>query len=386
MPWQEVSTVSLRQELVVFATEGPATVRELCRRYGVSAKTAYKWLARYAGEGVSGLRDRSRRPHGSPRQTRPALEAAVLAVRAAHPEWGGRKIRHVLLRRGVSGAPAPSTITAILRRHGLLASAAGVAPHAFTRFEHATPNELWQMDFKGHFALPQGRCHPLTILDDHSRFAVGLRACGNEQGTTVQQCLQRVFRRYGLPRRMLMDNGAPWGSDRAHPYTPLTAWLLRLGIRVSHGRPYHPQTQGKTERFHRTLKAELLTPQPFRDLLDCQTHFDRWRQTYNLERPHQALAYAVPASRYQPSPRRFPETLPPIVYGPDDLIRKVQADGAISYRAQAYLISKAFRGYPVALRPTSTDGQFDVYFCHHRVTQLDVRHPRDSPASRMPPG
>ncbi|MGH2671036.1 MAG: IS481 family transposase, partial [bacterium] len=311
MSWQEVSTVSLRQEFVMLATAEGANVRALCRRYTISPKTGYKWLARYRRQGRAGLTDRARRPHRSPTRTPAALERAVLAVRAAHPVWGGRKIRAVLLARGHQRLPSPSTVTAILRRHGQLAPAEGARHTAWQRFEHDAPNRLWQMDFKGHFALLHGRCHPLTVLDDHSRFAVGLQACGDETGQTVQARLTACFRRYGLPEALLVDNGAPWGSDVAHPHTPLTAWLLRLGVRVCHARPYHPQTQGKDERFHRTLKAEVLGTRVLRDLPQCQREFDRWRDVYNLERPHEALALAVPASRYQPSPRAFPEVLPP---------------------------------------------------------------------------
>ncbi|MGH7429172.1 MAG: helix-turn-helix domain-containing protein, partial [Candidatus Methylomirabilaceae bacterium] len=186
MSWQEVSTVSLRQEFVMLATAEGANVRALCRRYTISPKTGYKWLARYRRQGRAGLTDRARRPHRSPTRTPAALERAVLAVRAAHPVWGGRKIRAVLLARGHQRLPSPSTVTAILRRHGQLAPAEGARHTAWQRFEHDAPNRLWQMDFKGHFALLHGRCHPLTVLDDHSRFAVGLQACGDETGQTVQ--------------------------------------------------------------------------------------------------------------------------------------------------------------------------------------------------------
>ena len=150
----------------------------------------------------------------------------------------------------------------------------------------------------------------MTVLDDHSRFSILLQACANERTETVRECLTAAFRLYGLPVRMLMDNGSPWGNDANHPRTPLTVWLMRLGIQVSHGRPYHPQTQGKEERFHRTLNVELLQGRRFADWATCQAAFDRWRGVYNTERPHQALDLATPISRYTPSPRSFPETLP----------------------------------------------------------------------------
>lgn len=373
MPWQEVSTVSLRQEFVMLASVEGANVRALCRRYTISPRTGYKWLGRYRRQGRAALTDRSRRPHRSPTRTPPALEQAVLAVRAAHPVWGARKLRAVLQAAGHPALPSPSTVTAILRRHGQLPPAAATPPRAWQRFEHDAPNRLWQMDFKGHFALLAGRCHPLTVLDDHSRFAVGLQACGDQTGQTVQARLTACLRRYGLPEAILVDNGPPWGSDAAHPHTPLTAWLLRLGVRVLHTRPYHPQTQGKDERFHRTLKAEVLGTRVLRDLPHCQREFDRWRDVYNLERPHDALGLAVPASRYRASPLAFPEILPPIEYGPGALVRKVAEGGEISYRNQPFRVGRAFCGYPVALRPTLVDGVLDVFFCHQKVAQINLR-------------
>ena len=379
MPWQEVSTVSLRQEFVMLASVEGANVRALCRRYTISPKTGYKWLARYRRQGRAALTDRSRRPHRSPTRTAPALERAVLAVRAAHPVWGARKLRAVLQAAGHPALPSPSTVTAILRRHGQLPPAAATPPRAWQRFEHDAPNRLWQMDFKGHFALLAGRCHPLTVLDDHSRFAVGLQACGDQTGQTVQARLTACLRRYGLPEAILVDNGPPWGSDAAHPHTPLTAWLLRLGVRVVHTRPYHPQTQGKDERFHRTLKAEVLGTRVLRDLAQCQREFDRWRDVYNLERPHDALGLAVPASRYRASPLAFPEILPPIEYGPGALVRKVAERGEISYRNQPFRVGKAFCGYPVALRPTLVDGVLDVFFCHQKVAQINLRDQDELP-------
>jgi transposase InsO family protein len=242
---------------------------------------------------------------------------------------------------------------------------------AFHRFEREHPNELWQMDFKGHFAMTQGgRCHPLTVLDDCSRFLLGLKACANETRETVTEQLTSIFRLYGIPDRMLMDNGSPWGSDGNNPYTRLTVWLIRLGINISHGRPYHPQTQGKDERLHRTLKAELISRRRFHDLGHCQPAFDDWRDTYNHVRPHQALDMSVPGERYEPSSRSFPETLTPILYDTGDIVRKVDVCGRISFRNRKFRVGKAFHQQPVALRPTDTDGIFQVFFCHKSVAQI----------------
>jgi transposase InsO family protein len=371
MPWCEVSTMSLREEFVMLALHEGSNRRELCRRFGVSPKTGYKWLNRYRAHGEAGLLDQSRRPHHSPQRTREAMEEAVVAMRRKHPAWGGRKIRRRLEKLGYRGVPSPSTLTAILRRQGWVAPRASA--RAFQRFEHDAPNRLWQMDFKGHFALDTGRCHPLTVLDDHSRFNLLLRACANEQGATVRQALCATFSRYGLPERILIDNGAPWGSDAPHPLTPLTVWLMRLDIGVIHTRPYHPQTLGKDERFHRTLSVELIGHRRFRDLAQCQRRFDRWRDSYNLERPHEALGMEVPVSRYQPSARAFSETLAPIEYAPGDIVRKVQAQGELFFHGHVFRISKALRGYPVALRPTQHEAIFSVHFCQTKVADIDLR-------------
>jgi len=373
MSWREASAMSLRRELVTLALGDGANIRQVCRHFDVSPKTGYKWIGRWLEGGVVALQDRSRRPHHSPRRTAPHLERAVLDVRDAHPTWCGRKIRDRLLAIGMAHPPSASTITEILRRHGRLDPGHSRPSRAWQRFEAPAPNALWQMDFKGHFPLSySGRCHPLTVLDDHSRFALGLRACPNERGATVQEQLIGIFRRYGLPDRILVDNGSPWGSDAEHVYTPLTAWLIRLGIGVAHSAPYHPQTLGKDERFHRTVKAEAIGTRIFRDLDECQRRFDQWRDIYNFERPHDSLGRAVPGNRYQLSRQSFPETLPSIEYGPQDLVRKVQANGEIYFRQHAFHVGKAFRGQPVGLRPTTSDGVWDVHFCHQKVATIHL--------------
>jgi transposase InsO family protein len=375
MPWKEVSLMSLRSEFVQLAQQPGANIALLAQRFGISRKTAYKWLHRFQAGGPAALIDQSRKPQGSPARTPEALEQVVVELRSKHPAWGGRKLRRRLQDLGHSVVPAASTITAILHRHGQIAegSRAGQT-HAWQRFEHPHPNDLWQMDFKGHIGLTDGtRCHPLTVLDDHSRYALGLIACANEQTETVRAALSGLFARYGLPGRMLMDNGSPWGDDGDNPYTALTVWLLRLGIGVSHGRARHPQTQGKDERFHRTLVAELLTQRTFSSVVSCQEPFDAFRYVYNHERPHESLGLAVPVRRYQPSPRTLPAELPPIVYDTTDEVRKVQEGGWFSYRGRDYRVSAAFRGYPLALRANGQEGEKGVWFCAHQVGTLDLR-------------
>ena len=375
MPWRTTTVEAERREFVRMVASGALSTREACRRFAVSPTTAYKWLGRLEAHGADGLRDASRAPLHSPRRTPPELEARVCAVRVAHPRWGGRKIQHVLRRDGVTEAPAPSTCTDILRRAGLLA-ASERAQHAWQRFEHEAPNRLWQMDFKGHVACGSGRCHPLTILDDHSRFNLCLAACADERAETVRQQLIATYRRYGLPDAMLMDNGAPWGSDRLHPYTRVTVWMMRLGVIISHGAPMHPQTQGKDERFHRTLKAEVLDTRPVWYAHDeMQGAFDVYRPVYNYERPHEGIGMAVPGDRYTPSTRPYPEVLLPIEYAPGDEVRWVQDKGRISFRGRTVRVGRGFLGEPVALRPTAQDGVWEVYYCAQRIARVDLTEP-----------
>ena len=373
MPWKVDAVEVQRLELVKLVASGALSIAELARRFGVSRKTVYKWTARFKAAENEALADRSRRPKGSPNRTDQALEERILKLREAHPAWGGRKLRAVLLRQRIA-PPAASTITEILRRHGKLDEEQANKHRAFQRFEREAPNQLWQMDYKGHFPLSEGgRCHPLTVLDDHSRYSIGLVACGNERGETVREALVEMFRRCGMPLQMLMDNGAPWGNDRENPWTPLTVWLLKLGVHVSHGRPYHPQTQGKDERFHQTLKAELLRGREFRDLRDCQLRFDPWRQIYNFERPHEALGMRVPGDRYEPSPRAYPEKMLPWSPAPDDQVRCVQHGGRLAFHGETWHMSKAFYGEQVFVRPTAKDGCWEVWFGPQCLGMLNER-------------
>lgn len=371
MPWREVSVMEQRREFVRLAMLEGVNRRELCRRFGVSADVGYKWLARAAaGEALD---DRSRRPLESPSRTGAAIEAAVLAVRDEHPAWGARKIAGRLARLGIA-PPAASTVHAILRRHGRIGPAAGAGGKAFTRFERDEPNALWQMDFKGWIRTSDGRvCHPLTVIDDHSRFAPCLQACGDQRGATVRPRLEAAFRRYGLPQAIFVDNGTPWGDAGGERWTRFGVWLLKLGVELIHSRPYHPQGRGKNERFHRTLKAEVFSLHTLRDLDQAQRAFDRWRQVYNHERPHEALDHNVPASRWRPSPRSMPEHLPEPHYDHGEETRRVGTTKAyVSFRGRLWRVPKAFRGERLAIRPLQHDGRYGVFFAARRIATIDL--------------
>lgn len=373
MPWQECSVECQRAEFVRRAQVGDVPFAELCREYGISRPTGYRWVERaVAGEPLT---DQSRRPHTSPRQTGPEMTARVLALRHAHPAWGARKLRHWLLEAGVPDVPAASTITAILRRGGLLSPD---PPHRdFLRFEHEVPNAVWQMDFMGHRPLGTGRVHPWSLLDDHSRFALALVACANQQQTTVHALLTTVFRTVGLPQAILCDNGSPWGTAGMGGLTAFEAWLLRLGIEPWHGRPYHPQTQGKVERFHGTIAREVFTPRLFPTLDEAQASFDVFRASYNHERPHEALGYATPASRYRSSARPFPEVAPPVVYDAGAIVKTVTQHGSIAWHGQQHFISRGLVGEPVELRPTEDPAVWTVLYVQRPITVIDVRSPSE---------
>lgn len=379
MVWMEKSTVSLRQEFVYLAGQDGANVSALCRQFGISSKTGYKWLNRFdaAAGDVQALHDRSRRPLSSPARSSDAVEQAVLALRRAHPAWGGRKIARRLLDLGQAEL-APSTVTHILNRHGLISPAASDAARPWQRFEHDTPNSLWQIDFKGHFPTLAGRCHALTLLDDHSRFNLRLHALARTDTSAVREQLIHVFERYGLPLRINADNGSPWGTpkDSGRSLSELAVWLIRQGVRVSFSAPHHPQTNGKLERFHRTLDTEVLAGRHFTDLQAVQSAFDAWRTGYNCERPHQALNMGTPVQRYRPSAVAYSAAMRPIEYPDTDRVVTVGWNGFLHFQGRKLHVSSALKGLPIGIRPSlEFDGVHDAYFCHQRFTQFDLREP-----------
>jgi transposase InsO family protein len=380
MPWKHVDIMTLRQEFVSLASQQDANISQLCQRFGISRKTGYKWLARAAPDDPGALADRPRRPLKSPTRSSAAIEELVVRLRRQHPCWGARKLARRLQDLGHADIPTPSTVNRILQRHGLITDVASQASTAWTRFEHARPNDLWQMDFKGHFPTMAGICHPLTIIDDHSRYNIVLQSCSQPNGAQVQQALEAAFRRYGMPVRINVDNGSPWGSPSRpeHGITALTIWLIRLGIAISHSRPAHPQTNGKDERFHRTLKAELLSGQNFASLEQAQQAFDGWRHIYNHERPHEALGMAVPVTRYRPSALPYPEQLPEVSYRSGDLVQTVGWDGKIVLQGRRLKVSNALHRHRIAARPVSgEDGVYELYYGHQRFDWIDLReHPR----------
>lgn len=401
MAWQARSIVEQREEFVVMASAPGACVSVLCERFGISRETGYKWLRRWREVGgevggeasahrVCALRDRSRRPRSSPSKSSDAMERLIVEAREVHPAWGGRKLRAFLQQRGHAGLPSASTVTAILHRHGLITPQASDAATPWQRFEREQPNDLWQMDFKGPIATRRGLggCHALTVLDDHSRFSLGVCACKDQRMPTVRNHLTRLFQRYGLPWQMLADNGPPWAGGACsdgEQWTELKVWLLRLGVVLTHGRPYHPQTQGKDERFHRTLKAELLSRVDIEHVTHAQQLFDPWRDVYNLERPHEALELCTPASRYRVSERAMPDKLIDYEPSPDHVARTVKEGGHVRYAGERWYIGRAWNQMTLGLAASPATGMTDVYCGPYLIAHLNTSHAKDTPRVRAAP-
>ena len=369
MPWKEITAMCQKRTFVAAAIQRETSFTALCQAYGISRKTGYKWLSRYL-EG-EGLDERSRRPHSCGGKTLPETEELILNERAKHPTWGPRKLRRSLENQHYTGLPCKSTIENILKRNGCIEPEASIAATAFTRFQRAQPNELWQMDFKGDFAMVNGqRCFPLTILDDHSRFSLCLHA---NSGTNYEEFLPvftRVLEEYGLPDAILCDNGKPWGDSHGG-ITAFEVWMMRMDVLPIHGRCRHPQTQGKDERFHRTLKHDLLKRRAFLDLADAQAAFDSFRREYNEERPHDALNLEVPAKFYRPSQRKLSEADKPVVYDSGARLRKVNYKGYISICQKRYFLSDSLIGEYIQLNDCEED-VVALQYGHFEIARIDL--------------
>ena len=370
MPWLETAVRDQRVQFVMTARRPGANVSAVCQAFGISRKTGYKWLSREAAVGsVAILADQSRRPHRSPTRTADAVTQRVGELRATYG-WGGEKLAVVLAAEGVR--LRPRTIDRIIQREGWTRRDAAPAP-ALQRFTRAAPNELWQMDAKGAYPLAdQQRCHTLSILDDHSRFVVGLTPLLRLQTGAVRAALIRSFEGYGVPAAMLMDHGAPWWSTQGPAgLTRLVVFLLKQGIRVVFSAVRHPQTQGKVERFHRTLAERLRWVGVPTTLVGFRRTLAWFREEYNELRPHAALGLTPPAAHFTPSARVYRPTPRPWIY-PNGLdIRRVHPQGHVRVAGQAFFVSEALAGEDVACLPVAD--RILVIYRHMYVREL---HPR----------
>jgi putative transposase len=348
----------------------------LAERHGVSRKTLYKWIERFEEEGVTGLPDQARRPGSHPNQTPEEVEGAITAFRRKHPDWGPKKIVHVLSERDEETRwPARSTVAAILKRHGLVKPRRRRRPVGHpghpTTVAHA-PNELWATDFKGEFRTGDGTyCFPLTVSDLHSRYLVGCRGLRSIKTDGVKKSFERLFREYGLPEAIRSDNGVPFASTGLGRLSRLSVWWIKLGIRPELTQPARPDQNGSHERMHRTLKKATTRP-PAGDLVRQQKRFDTFRLEFNTERPHEAIGMKKPAELYRPSPRPFPAVLPTIEYPGHFEVRRVSRNGGIRWRRGWLNVSHPLIDENVGLEEVD-DGVWDLYFGSLLLGRFDER-------------
>jgi len=383
MPWSETSPMDQRLQFIADA-QRDEDFSNVCRRYGISRKTGYKWCERYAASGVTGLVDASRRPHSSPNASDAASVAALLELRRRHPHWGGKKLVTILARRHPTWAAiAPSTAAALLKRHGLIMSPRRRRPvgHPGRPTPLLTePNATWTTDFKGQFRTRDGvLCYPLTIADGATRYLLACRGLHSVREAERRPMFVRTFREYGLPDRMRSDNGVPFATTALARLSALSVWWIRLGIVPELIEPGHPEQNGRHERMHRTLKRETLRP-PSATLRHQQRAFDRFQEEFNSERPHEALEQATPASVYTASLRAYPARLPPLEYPAQCEVRRVSGNGGIRWDNHWVNVSHVLRGEYIAFDEVD-DGLWTVHFgrlllgrFHERLLRIEDAH------------
>lgn len=364
-----------RVEFVVAASRKENSLSQLCAEFGISRPTGYNWLKRYQANGIRGVEEKSRRPHHSPRQTATGLEERVVELRRERPDWGARKIQHLLREEGIR-LPG-STIHRIFLRYDLVRDC-DRQPLAVKRFEREKPNQLWQMDFKG----PKGwnqPVGPLSVLDDHSRYALALQNTGSTQAQGVRVVLERVFRECGVPEGMLMDHGTPWFNTQGRRgWSQFTVWLMDQDVALYFSGYQHPQTQGKVERFHRSLTTALLrrgTPEEEQR----QPWLDAFRHEYNCVRPHEALQMRTPHQVWEKSLRPYREQSARWQYPSGSEVKEVDSIGQFRLNRRRYYISKALAGRVVGL--LEVNQRILVYYRRTLICELDPLQARSIAAA-----
>lgn len=365
-----------RHRFVSLALSGEFTVSELCDQFGVSRKTGHKWLRRYHAHGRAGLENRSRAPVRVPGRTRAEVERLIVRERERHATWGPKKIRQRLREQyGVGEPPATSTVGAVLKRHGLVKNrrrrvgAYKAEHHTLTRA--LRPNHVWAADFKGWFMLKDGtRCDPLTVSDLYSRYVLRAQAVPQATQYWTQRAFRSLFKRYGLPEIIRVDNGAPFATGALGGLSKLSVWWISLGIEVEFIRPGCPQDNGCHERMHRTMKQECCSPvSPNRNAQ--QQRFDRWRKEFNSARPHESLSQRYPGDLYRASQRRLGESIGLPLYAPGTMTRNVDGSGFISVEGVRHLVGEAYAGAKVALEHSAESGLTRVRYGNVRVGIID---------------
>ena len=376
MPWTHTHPMLERAAFIEAHLQGLYSTAELAARFGVSRKTAYKWLHRYREGGLDALADRSHAVKAHPQQTPPEVEALLIEARQRHPSWGPRKLLTYLQRRHPDVClPAASTVGVILKRHGLIEPRRRrrkpIHPGR-TPLRAEAPGELWCTDFKGEFKTLDGLyCYPLTVTDAHSRFVLCCHGLLSTAQQGVRPCFERLFREHGLPRAIRTDNGNPFATRALCGLSKLNVWWIKLGIEHQRIEAGHPEQNGRHERMHRTLKAETTRP-PEPDLWAQQRRFDAWRREFNEERPHEALAGAVPASVYRSAPRTMPDRLPEPAYPAHYETRWVSKCGTFRFKHRQLFLSQALPQEWIGLEEVA-DGIWSVYFYDRLLARLDER-------------
>lgn len=365
MSWKASDPMSERVRFIGLLKSKQRTVAGLCREFGISRKTAYKWEERFDQDGLEGLKERSRAPHAPARETPEEIRELLIAARKSHPTWGPRKLKAWLENEDESlDLPYPSTIGDLLKREGLVQPRRRrqrALSGSFTKPAGIEePNQEWNADFKGEFRLGNGRyCYPLTLSDAYSRYLLGIRALEGTAGAGTRPFFERAFREFGLPLRLRTDNGSPFAGTGLGRLSVLSVWWIRLGILPVRGRPHHPQDNGRHERMHRTLKAETTRP-PAPQSRSQQRRFDAFLREYNQERPHEALGQQPPARLYRASIRPFPKVLPEPEYPSHYETRKV-CRGEFTWHSRSVFVGQSLDGERIGLVEID-DGLWRVYF------------------------
>lgn len=367
MPWESKSVEELRKEFVLAAKKN-VNFSALCREFGITRKTGYKWLERYA-EGLS-LSDKSRKPFNIANRTCEEVELLIVSLRLENPGWGARKLKEVLERKGYE-IPCAKTVNNILNRYGCISTEESIKHKPFVRFEKDHCNEMWQTDFKGEFKMVDNNyCYPLNIFDDHSRFAIKI-APSLTTANTVIPVFRSAFEEYGMPESVLSDNGAQFAGFR-QGFTQFEKWLMNHDVLPIHGRILHPQTQGKIERFHRTMKNELLKHTVIQDIHDADKQFQLWREKYNTVRPHEALNMRCPADVYTPSNKTYIDPVAPYEYGGQYHVIKVNSWGYVRFDKWQIYLSETMIDEHIEFRPNFHGDSFIACYRNFKIAEFSV--------------
>ena len=378
MPWKEIRVVDERVRFIAAVKEDPkGNFAQLCRRFGIHRSQGYKWLARYNELGPPGLQDRKPIAHRCPHRTADAVVDRIVTLRKRHPFDGPKKLRVRLLELGETDLPVPaaSTIGDILDRYGLIRPRRArlrVPPNPNPLGSCEQPNDVWCVDFKGHFACGDGqRCHPLTITDGAIRYLIKCEGLAQPQDSPVREHFDRAFREFGLPARIRSDNGTPFATKAIGGLSKLSVWWVQLGILPERIEPGHPEQNGRHERMHRTLKEQTASP-PCATMADQQRAFDRFRHDYNEDRPHEALSQTPPARHYEPSLRPMPLRPREPEYDSDFVVRRIKVNGLMPFHGHLLKVGTVLAGQPVGLKPIDED-EWELFYGPLLIGSLLVR-------------